>query len=143
MRCGTLRAGATRRVHVRCRRRPTYTRVQCGPRAKRGAVDSSRDAANPVEVALSDETEFKHRGTMDFVDNAMNPQTGTIRGRAVLANPDGAFTPGLFARVRLLGAAPRDALLIHDQAVLTVTMTFRACPVTWIESTPAHRSQGV
>ena len=87
--------------------------------AREGSRESSRDAANPVEVALSDETEFKHRGTMDFVDNAMNPQTGTIRGRAVLPNPDGAFTPGLFARVRLLGHAPRDALLIHDQAVLT------------------------
>jgi multidrug efflux system membrane fusion protein len=87
--------------------------------ARDGSRESSRDAANPVEVALSDETEFKHRGTMDFVDNAMNPQTGTIRGRAVLANPDGAFTPGLFARVRLLGHTPRDALLIHDQAVMT------------------------
>ena len=87
--------------------------------AREGSRESSRDAANPVEVALANEAEFKHRGTMDFVDNAMNPQTGTIRGRAVLPNPDGAFTPGLFARVRLLGAAPRDAMLIHDQAVLT------------------------
>jgi multidrug efflux system membrane fusion protein len=87
--------------------------------ARDGSRESSRDAANPVEVALANETAFTHRGTMDFVDNAMNPQTGTIRGRAVLPNPDGAFTPGLFARVRLLGAAPRDALLIHDQAVLT------------------------
>jgi len=84
-----------------------------------GNRGSSRDTANPVEVALADETEFKHRGTMDFVDNAVNAQTGTIRGRALLPNPDGAFTPGLFARVRLLGAAPREALLIHDQAVLT------------------------
>ena len=87
--------------------------------ARDGSRESSRDAANPVEVALTNETGFTHRGTMDFVDNAMNPQTGTIRGRAVLPNPDGAFTPGLFARVRLLGAAPREAMLIHDQAVLT------------------------
>ncbi len=84
-----------------------------------GSRESSRDAANPVEVALTTENEFRHRGTMDFVDNTVNPATGTIRGRAVLPNPDGALTPGLFARVRLLGASPREALLIHDQAVLT------------------------
>jgi multidrug efflux system membrane fusion protein len=87
--------------------------------ARDGSRESSRDAANPVEVALTTENEFRHRGTMDFVDNTVNPATGTIRGRAVLPNPDGALTPGLFARVRLLGAAPREALLIHDQAVLT------------------------
>lgn len=87
--------------------------------AREGSRESSRDAANPVEVALSNEAGFTHRGTMDFVDNALNPQTGTIRGRAVLANPHGEFTPGLFARVRLLGHAPREALLIHDQAVMT------------------------
>ena len=56
---------------------------------------------------------------MDFVDNAVNPDTGTIRGRAVLPNPDGVFTPGLFARVRLLGSAPVDVMLIHEQALLT------------------------
>jgi membrane fusion protein, multidrug efflux system len=87
--------------------------------ARDGDRQSSRDAANPVEVALSDEPTFAHRGQMDFVDNTLNPATGTIRGRAVLPNPDGVFTPGLFARVRLIGSAPREALLIHDQAVLT------------------------
>jgi membrane fusion protein, multidrug efflux system len=55
---------------------------------------------------------------MVFVDNALDPGTGTIRARAELANPDGVFTPGLFARVRLLGSGERDALLIHPQAVL-------------------------
>jgi membrane fusion protein, multidrug efflux system len=56
---------------------------------------------------------------MDFVDNALNPETGTIRARAVLANSDGIFTPGLFARVRLLGESQKDALLINEQSVLT------------------------
>jgi multidrug efflux system membrane fusion protein len=56
---------------------------------------------------------------MDFVDNALDPESGTIRARAVLPNPDGIFTPGLFARVRLLGESQKDALLIHEQAVLT------------------------
>lgn len=87
--------------------------------ARDGERQSSRDAANPVEVALANETTFAHRGHMDFVDNSINPATGTIRGRAVLPNPDGVFTPGLFARVRLMGAQPRTALLVHDQAVLT------------------------
>ena len=87
--------------------------------AREGERESSRDVANPVEVALANEPTFAHQGHMDFVDNAINPATGTIRGRAVLPNPDGVFTPGLFARVRLMGAKPRPALLIHEQAVLT------------------------
>ena len=87
--------------------------------AREGERQSSRDVANPVEVALANESTFAHQGEMDFVDNAINPATGTIRGRAILPNPDGVFTPGLFARVRLMGAQPRPALLIHEQAVLT------------------------
>jgi len=94
-----------------------YLRYQQMDRS--GERGSSRDTANPVEVALADEATFQHKGHMDFVDNAINPATGTIRGRAVLDNPDGVFTPGLFARVRLLGANPRRALLIHDQAIMT------------------------
>ncbi len=94
-----------------------YLRYQQMSRS--GERGSSRDTANPVEVALADEATFIHQGHMDFVDNSINPTTGTIRGRAVLANPDGVFTPGLFARVRLMGANPRLAMLIHDQAILT------------------------
>jgi RND family efflux transporter MFP subunit len=56
---------------------------------------------------------------MDFVDNQLNPQTGTIRARAVLDNKDGQFTPGLFARVRLLGSNEYNAILIDDRAVNT------------------------
>ena len=87
--------------------------------AREGGRPSSRDAANPVLVGLSSEEGFPHEGRMDFVDNALNPATGTIRGRAVVPNPDGVLTPGLFARVRLLGASQTDALLIHEQALLT------------------------
>lgn len=86
--------------------------------ARDGTRQSSREAANPVRVALADETGFPHEGRMVFVDNALDPATGTIRARAELANPDGVFTPGLFARVRLLGSGEREALLIHPQAVL-------------------------
>jgi multidrug efflux system membrane fusion protein len=94
-----------------------YLRYQQLDRA--GLRGSSRDTRNPVLVGLADEEGYPHRGEMDFVDNAVNPQTGTIRGRAIVPNPDGVFTPGLFARIRLLGASQVAALLIHEQAVLT------------------------
>lgn len=87
--------------------------------ARAGNRQSSRDGRNPVLIGLANDEGYPHRGEMDFVDNALNPATGTIRARAVLPNPDGVFTPGLFARVRLLGGSQTDALLIHEQAVLT------------------------
>jgi multidrug efflux system membrane fusion protein len=87
--------------------------------ARAGNRESSRDVRNPVLIGLANEEGFPHKGEMDFVDNALNPETGTIRARAVLPNPDGALTPGLFARVRLLGESQQNALLIHEQAVLT------------------------
>ncbi|MEX0735711.1 MAG: efflux RND transporter periplasmic adaptor subunit [Steroidobacteraceae bacterium] len=84
-----------------------------------GNQESPREGGTPVLVGLANEEGFPHEGKVDFVDNALNPETGTIRARAVLPNPDGMFTPGLFARVRLLGEAQQNALLIHEQAVLT------------------------
>jgi hypothetical protein len=56
---------------------------------------------------------------MVFVDNELDPATGTIRGRAKLDNHDRAFTPGLFARVKLMGSNQYNALLINDSAVGT------------------------
>jgi multidrug efflux system membrane fusion protein len=87
--------------------------------AREGSRPSSRSAENPVRVALAGDEGFPHTGRMVFVDNALDPATGTILARAELPNPDGVFTPGLFARVQLLGSGQRDALLIHPQAVLT------------------------
>ncbi|MEP6886310.1 MAG: efflux RND transporter periplasmic adaptor subunit [Gammaproteobacteria bacterium] len=87
--------------------------------ARSGERPSSRNAPNPVQVGLANEEGFPHAGTMDFVDNQLNPQTGTIRARAVLPNKDGFFTPGLFARVRLLGSGEHMAILIEDRAVNT------------------------
>ena len=84
--------------------------------AKTGARQSSRDAQNPVSVRLADETDFVHQGHMDFVDNAVNPKTGTIRGRAVFDNKDGFLTPGFFGRMRLF-AGTHDALLVPDSAI--------------------------
>jgi multidrug efflux system membrane fusion protein len=74
---------------------------------------------NPVRVSLANEQNFPHVGHIDFVDNQLNPATGTIRVRVVLPNPDQTLTPGLFARVQLQSAAPAEAILIDDKAVLT------------------------
>jgi RND family efflux transporter MFP subunit len=87
--------------------------------AQNGERPSSRDNGNPVQVGLANEEGFPHTGTMDFVDNQLNPQTGTIRARAVLPNKNGQFTPGLFARVQLLGSSEYSAILIEDRAVNT------------------------
>ena len=86
---------------------------------REGDWNSPRESSVPVEVGLSSEQGFPHRGEIVFIDNALNPATGTILARASLANADGVFTPGLFARVRLLGATREGALLIHEQALLT------------------------
>jgi RND family efflux transporter MFP subunit len=68
---------------------------------------------------LLDETEFKHKGKMDFVDNVIDQSSGTIRGRAPVPNPDGLFTPGMFARARVPASAPFEALLLPDTALGT------------------------
>ena len=84
--------------------------------AASGVRQSSRDTPNPVAVRLADETEFKHQGRMDFVDNVVNAKTGTIRGRAIFDNKDGLLTPGFFGRLRLYGGQ-RDAFLIPDSVI--------------------------
>jgi membrane fusion protein, multidrug efflux system len=90
-----------------------YTRL-----AQQGKRASSRDAKNPVYVALADEkTGFPHKGHMDFVDNRMDPNTGTMRGRAIFANADLSLTPGLFARLRLPGSGKYEAVLAPDSAI--------------------------
>jgi membrane fusion protein, multidrug efflux system len=86
--------------------------------AASGGRRSSRDVQNPVAVRLADETDFKHTGRMDFVDNAINPKTGTIRGRAIFDNKDGLLTPGFFGRLRLYGGNS-EAFLIPDSAIVS------------------------
>ena len=87
--------------------------------ARSGARPSSRNEGNPVQVGLANEEGFPHAGVVDFVDNQLNSQTGTIRARAVLQNKDGFYTPGMFARVQLLGSGEYSAILIDDRAVNT------------------------
>jgi membrane fusion protein, multidrug efflux system len=77
------------------------------------------DGDSDVYVGLVDEDGYPHPGQLDFIDNQVDATTGTIRARAALANPDGRYTPGLFARVRLIGGEDHDAVLIEDRAVGT------------------------
>src|SRR6185295_9099493 len=89
-------------------------------RAAQGGKDvTSREASVVVSLKLIDEPDFKHQGRMDFVDNAIDRASGTIRGRAVFSNADGVFTPGMFGRIRVPGSAPYKALLVPDVALGT------------------------
>ncbi|EKS42495.1 efflux RND transporter periplasmic adaptor subunit [Afipia clevelandensis] len=84
-----------------------------------GKRPSSRDTANPVQITLSGETKPSHDGAMDFLDNRLDVGTGTLRGRAIVKNQDLSILPGQFARVRVLGSAPYEALLLPDTAIAT------------------------
>ena len=82
-----------------------------------GKRPSSRDTPNPVEILLAGETKPSHEGGMDFVDNRLDVSTGTLRVRARVPNQDLSILPGQFARVRLIGSSPYEALLIPDTAI--------------------------
>jgi multidrug efflux system membrane fusion protein len=77
------------------------------------------DSHNPVRVGLAGEVGYPHTGVVDVVANQGDPNTGTIRARAVLRNADRVFTPGLFARVQIEGSAEFKAMLVDDKAVIT------------------------
>ncbi len=87
--------------------------------ARYGTRPSSRSAPNPVQARLIDEEGWPHRGRMDFVANELDPNAGTITGRAVFDNPDDLLTPGLFARLRLIGSGEYEAFLVPDDAILS------------------------
>ncbi len=84
-----------------------------------GKRPSSRDTPNPVQVTLIGETKPSHEGHMDFLDNRLDVSTGTLRSRAIIPNHDLSILPGQFGRVRLIGSAPYEALLLPDTAIAT------------------------
>lgn len=84
-----------------------------------GGRPSSRDTENPVLIRLLDEEGWPRQGRMTFIDNRIDPNTGTLEGRATLNNPDGLLQPGLFGRLRLPGSAEYDAILVPDEAVVS------------------------
>jgi membrane fusion protein, multidrug efflux system len=83
---------------------------------REGRRVSARDAEIPVEVALADEQGFPHKGYVNFVDNKVDPTTGTVRCRGVIANADHSLGPGFFARLRIPGSGKYPALLLPDRA---------------------------
>jgi multidrug efflux system membrane fusion protein len=85
--------------------------------SREGKRDSARDFDIPAEMQLADETGFPHKGHMDFVDNRVDPNTGTLRARGVFPNPDHSLSPGFFARLRIPGSGKYPALLIPDRAL--------------------------
>jgi len=80
---------------------------------------AQRGQAAPVELGLMTEDGFPHQGTLQFLDNALDPKSGTINGRAVFEDPDGTLTPGLFARIRLLSTATEKVALAPERALGT------------------------
>jgi membrane fusion protein, multidrug efflux system len=81
--------------------------------------ESGANGQAEVQIRLQDESGYGWRGIVDFTDNGINPNSGTIRGRAVLRNPDYFLTPGMFGNMRLSGGKPVNALLVPESAVLT------------------------
>jgi multidrug efflux system membrane fusion protein len=105
---------------------PIYAKVDADENAvlkyvklsEEGKRVSARTAKIPAFIELGNETDFPHEGYIDFVDNRLDPGTGTIRARVVLKNWNPNFiTPGFFARVRVAGATPYRAALIEDRVI--------------------------
>ena len=86
--------------------------------AEQGTVNL-RDAKIPCYVQLENETNFPHEGVIDFIDNNVDANTGTIQLRGLIPNPDGRLTPGVFARLRITNGKPYKTILIPDIAVGT------------------------
>ena len=87
--------------------------------ARDGERSDDRQVANPVFMALANTPDYAHVGEIDFVDNQLNQRTGTIRLRATFENSDQSLIPGLYARLRVIGSATRDRVLIDEKAIGT------------------------
>ncbi|MFN0314335.1 MAG: efflux RND transporter periplasmic adaptor subunit [Burkholderiales bacterium] len=93
--------------------------LKYGQLARDNKDAGTRPARNTVLMGLSNEEGFPHEGYLDFVDNQLNTASGTMRARAVFGNKERLFTPGLFARLKLVGSGTSQAILINDRAVGT------------------------
>ena len=98
---------------------PVYAYFDADEQTYLRFAHKSQGATMPVYMGLVDEQGYPHEGKLDFLDNQVDARSGTIRARAVFDNTDGNFTPGLFARIKLVGGAPRDTILIDERAVGT------------------------
>jgi RND family efflux transporter MFP subunit len=84
-----------------------------------GKIRSARESNLEVQIAAADESKFDHVGVVDFVDNQLDPATGTLRFRAEVKNDDRFFTPGMFVRLRFPIGEPHYALLVPEEAIAT------------------------
>lgn len=98
---------------------PVYAYFDADEQTYLRFAHGAADGSSPVFMGLADEQGYPHEGKLDFVDNQVDANSGTIRARAVFANKDGHYTPGLFARIKLVGGEARDAILIDERAVGT------------------------
>jgi len=82
-----------------------------------GKIILPEGGQTPIEMQLANENDFPHKGVVDFVDNQVDPNTGTIKVRGVFANKDRILRPGLFAQVRIPATPKYKSLLISDLCV--------------------------
>lgn len=87
--------------------------------SKAATGESNRGLALPARLKLLTDDKFGHSGKIDFIDNAIDRSSGTIRARAVFENPDGVLTPGMFGRIQIETRPPAEALLVPDVAIAT------------------------
>lgn len=98
---------------------PVYAYFDADEQTYLRFAHQAANGSSPVYMGLVDEQGYPHEGRLDFVDNQVDARSGTIRARAVFANKDGRYTPGLFARIKLVGGDTRDSVLIDERAVGT------------------------
>ncbi|HKP01815.1 MAG TPA: efflux RND transporter periplasmic adaptor subunit [Chthoniobacterales bacterium] len=104
---------------------PIYVRIDADENSllkyvkldEEGKRKSARNGQIPAWVQLGNETDFPHEGVVDFVDNRLDPGTGTVRARVVLRNWSTLVVPGFFARIRVAGATPYRAALVADKVI--------------------------
>lgn len=98
---------------------PIYATFNADEQTYLKYAEAQRSGKEPVYMGLMDEAGFPHRGKLQFLDNAVDARSGTIVGRAIFDNADGGFTPGLFARVRLVSSAAQSVALVPERALGT------------------------
>jgi RND family efflux transporter MFP subunit len=96
-----------------------HTALRVRQLVREGKSESPRDGGYPVSLGLANEEGYPHQGTINFVENQVNPKTGTIRVRGVFPNKDQVLLPGLFGRIRYPIGRPHKALLVSDRAIDT------------------------
>lgn len=96
-----------------------HTALRVRQMIREGKSASAREGGFPISMGLANEEGFPHKGTINFVDNQLNPKTGTIRVRGVFPNKDQVLLPGFFARVRNPVGRPHNALLVSERALDT------------------------